>query len=114
MKAYPDHGNMSSKEKLFNYHLSRARMVMENLFGRLKGPWRCLLKRNDSQVANVIYITSAYVVLHNICDAYNDECLHEWIVECGPTPINPTTANTQAVLPSHVCDAIATHIFNNQ
>ena len=114
MKVYPEHGNMSSKEKLFNYCLSRARMIVENAFGCLKGRWRCLLKRNDSQVTNVISITSACVVLHNICEAYNDECLCEWVDECGPTPLNPTTANTQAVPPSHVRDAIATHIFNNQ
>jgi hypothetical protein len=47
MTAYPEHPNMTGKRKLFNHRLSRARMVVENVFGRLKGRWRSLLKRNN-------------------------------------------------------------------
>ena len=39
MKPYSDNGHLSSSTKDFNYRLSRARIVIENAFGRLKG--RC-------------------------------------------------------------------------
>ena len=46
MKPYPGAG-LSPKERKFNTSLSRAHVVVECAFGRLKGRWRPLLKRND-------------------------------------------------------------------
>lgn len=80
MKAYPEHQNMTVRQINYNYRLSRARMVVENAFGRLKGRWRCLLKRNDCSADNVITVVCACVVLHNICELFQDECLEEWTV----------------------------------
>ena len=34
-------------------------MVVENSYGRLKGRWRCLLKRLDFKLKNVPYVVSA-------------------------------------------------------
>ena len=45
MKAFPNNGQLSQQQKHFNYRLSRARVVVEHCYGRLKGRWRCLLKR---------------------------------------------------------------------
>lgn len=53
MKPCVEHGNVSAAAKNFNYRLSRARMVVENAFGRLKGRWRCLLKRNDAATEDI-------------------------------------------------------------
>lgn len=53
-------------------------MVVENAFGRLKGRWRCLLKRLDMQVNNATTAVGACVVLHNICELFGDYYLEEW------------------------------------
>ena len=45
MKPYIDNGHLSRDQRRFNYRLSRARVVVEDVYGRLKGRWRCLSKR---------------------------------------------------------------------
>ena len=47
-------------------------MVVENAFGRLKGRWRCLLKRMDFMLENVPNIVATCVILHNICEMFGD------------------------------------------
>ena len=79
MKPYSDTATTTPQEKNFNYRQSRARMVVENAFGRLKGRWRCLLKRIDCDLKNVPAIVASCVALHNICERYGDNCLEEWV-----------------------------------
>ncbi|XP_026088488.1 protein ALP1-like [Carassius auratus] len=50
MKGFPNHQNLTLNQSHYNFCLSSARMVVENAFGRLKGLWRCLLKRNDVDI----------------------------------------------------------------
>ena len=81
MKPYVQHGNLSVAAKNFNYRLSRARMVVENAFGHLKGRWRCLLKRNDAATEDVPTIISACCVLHNICEIHKEQFDETWMEE---------------------------------
>ena len=67
MKAYPNNGHLTREQKQFNYRLSKARVVVEHSYGRLKGRWRCLLKRLDVDVGDVPELVAACCVLHNIC-----------------------------------------------
>ena len=53
MKAFPDTGYLTQQQRNFNYRLSKARVVVEHSYGRLKGRWRCLLKRVDVSVYDV-------------------------------------------------------------
>ena len=115
MKAYPENPTMAQKQKLFNYRLSRARMVVKNAFGRLKGRWRCLLKRNDSRVSNVIDITTACVVLHNICEIFNDECLEEWATtDDGTQTASAGPSSSSDGVSSAIRDAIALYLHARQ
>ena len=58
MKPFPDRGLLDDRKR-YNYHMSQARMVVENAFGRLKGRWRCLLKRNDMSLERVPTVIAA-------------------------------------------------------
>ena len=79
MKPYPETGQTTAEQRRFNYMQSRARMPVENAFGRLKGRWRCLLKRMDCHLTNVPNVVASCVALHNMCEMFGDHCDNEWI-----------------------------------
>ena len=99
-------------KKCYNYWQSRARMVVENAFGRLKGRWRCLLKRMDFKLENVPCTVSACIVRHNLCELYRDNCLEKWTDHSSTESITPAPApssmgSTEA---NDVRDAIMQHL----
>jgi len=76
IKPYPE-GTRDPDEILFNKCLSSARVKVECAFGILKGRWRILQKRFDSNIDFAIKCTVACAILHNIClengDGWNEE-----------------------------------------
>ena len=94
MKPYPETSCITTQQKLFNYRQSRARMVVENAFGRLKGRWCCLLKRLDFKLENVPHVVSSCVVLHNMCEMFGDNCPTEWTATDIQSPQDTSTATT--------------------
>lgn len=93
MKPYP-YGNLNEQQQRYNYIHSRSRMVVENAFGRLKNRWRCLLKKNESDISNIPHIVGACVALHNFCENWREQYSQEWeeeeefhqpVVENGPS-----------------------------
>ena len=58
------HGDavLTPEKAYFNYYLSRARMITEGAFGKLKGKFRVLFRKCESKKE-----TENYVVLHNLC-----------------------------------------------
>ena len=98
MKPFPENVRTAASQKAYNYRQSRARMVVENAFGRLKGRWWCLLKRLDFKLENIPSIVGACIVLHNMCEVYGDYCLVEWTDhedhrQDFPRPSHETTDN---------------------
>ena len=110
MKPYPEYMGMPRKNRQFNYNLSRARIVVEHAFGRLKGRWRCLMKRLDHQLDHVTNVIAACVVLHNICELMGDECQEEWIdttLETDRLEVASNATSTASTAAGAIRDAFA-------
>ena len=65
LKPYRENVNTPPEQKYFNYRLSRARIIIECAFGKLKGRWRALLKRNNSHVSIMPTIVMACITYVN-------------------------------------------------
>ncbi|KAL2089152.1 hypothetical protein ACEWY4_016051 [Coilia grayii] len=74
MKPFSDTGRLTQEQQRFNYKISSARSVVETAFGRLKGRWRCLMKRNDCKLEMVKKMVLTCCVLHNMCEDNGDRC----------------------------------------
>ena len=81
MKAYPNTGHLTQQKKCFNYNLSKTRVTIEHSYGRLKGRWRCLLKRLDVDINDVPTIVTTCCVLHNMCELSGDLFMQDWLLE---------------------------------
>ena len=69
----------TEKQQGFNYCVSHACCVVKNAFGRLKGRWRSLMKRNDTDIRFLPTLATACCVLHNICEIHGDDFNNEWL-----------------------------------
>lgn len=115
MKPYPENARSTPEEKGFNYRQSRARMPVKNAFGRLKGHWRCLLKRMDCHLCNVPNVVASRVVLHNMCEMFGDHCDNEWIHRDEPSGMQVTNHGcnyTSAGQASYIRNAIKDFVNN--
>ncbi|KAK6168872.1 hypothetical protein SNE40_020041 [Patella caerulea] len=99
MKPYSELANMTAEQKKFNFILSRNRMVIENVFGRLKGRWRRLQKRVDCDIKDTPDLILTCCVLHNIlCEKQGEVYFDQWNIELDnpkPTPVVENMDNEQ-------------------
>ena len=51
--SYPENNDTPKEQCVFNYWPSRARMTVENTFGRLKGRFKRFSKRVDMEVSSL-------------------------------------------------------------
>ena len=117
MKGYSHTGQLSRSQLNYNYRLSRARNVVENAFGRLKGRWRCLLKRNDCDLEFVKLQVAACCTLHNICEVHGEAYYDEWTETLRTTalPQPPSQPLPRTAAPDHratgIRNAIAKYLL---
>ena len=79
IKPYQHHPDITAVQKNFNYRLSRARMTVENTFGRWKARCRRFLKKVEMDVTKVTVAVAASCILHNVCELSQEEILDEWM-----------------------------------
>nr|XP_048705918.1 tetratricopeptide repeat protein 33 isoform X1 [Caretta caretta]XP_048705919.1 tetratricopeptide repeat protein 33 isoform X1 [Caretta caretta] len=89
MKPYT--GTLDSSKELFNYRLSKCRMVIECAFGCLKARWRSLLIRLDLSETSIPIVIAACCVLHNLCESKGEKFMVGW--EVGQIAWWPVTHN---------------------
>ncbi|XP_064471832.1 uncharacterized protein LOC135386041 [Ornithodoros turicata] len=77
MKPYAN-AVSETPEALFNYNLSKTRRIVENAFGRLKARFRFIMKRLECTLPNAKQAVRTSCILHNICEAFNDNVEHQW------------------------------------
>ncbi|CAM5085083.1 unnamed protein product [Eretmochelys imbricata] len=76
MKPYT--GSVDSSQELFNYRLSKCRMVVECAFEHLKACWRSLVTWLDLSETNIPIVIAACCVLHNICESKGETFMAGW------------------------------------
>ena len=81
VKPFNFNSSLTAKQKHFNYRLSRARIVVENAFGRLKARWRRLMKRNDMSTEHIPTVITACCILHNICEIHGEYFNDSWLAD---------------------------------
>ena len=116
IKPYPGVA-LSAKKKKFNTRLSRARVVVECAFGRLKGRWRCLLIRNDVTIDHMTTLVTACCILHNLCEVHQDSFDEQWLDE-EVQASNQSLSTSASTIPSSststaVRDALCDYIERN-
>ena len=88
LRPYPENKNTERKQRRFNYRLSRARVTVENAFGRWKGRFCRFLKRVDMELENLVTVIAASCIMHNICEMNNKEVLFQWLEESSLATAN--------------------------
>ena len=78
LKGFQRNDNQPRRERVFNYRLSRARMTVENTFGRWKGRFIRFRKCVDMEVPALVNVVLASCILHNICEIQNNDFLPQW------------------------------------
>ena len=114
MKPFTHGTNLTSQQKTFNYRICRARIVVENAYGRLKARWRRLMKRNDMCIDNIPAVIKCACILHNVCEIHGDSFNDAWLrdVESNtefPQPASSSARDGSASRPKQVRDALMSH-----
>ena len=88
MKPYSRRG-LKQEERIFNYHISGAKRVVENLFGLLVQVWRCLLKTmevNTSKASKGLCVyTKVWLTgfggMATLCQEHGAEASHCLVID---------------------------------
>ncbi|XP_030219862.1 protein ANTAGONIST OF LIKE HETEROCHROMATIN PROTEIN 1 [Gadus morhua] len=112
LKPFQDTGRLTAEQQMFNRKFSRVRVVVENAFGRLKGRWRCLLKRNDSDLQLVKSMVMTCCALHNLCENHGETYETE-LTELDVQPAEPGVAVAQDVEGINVREGLMQFLLAN-
>lgn len=119
MKPFAHNTSLTAQQKCFNYRLSRARIVVENAFGRLKARWRRLLKRNDMAVEHIPTVISACCILHNICEVHGESFNNGWLqndseMEYQQPASSPPASVTNSSTPNNIRNTLMQYLHSQE
>ncbi|KAK3733250.1 hypothetical protein QZH41_011088 [Actinostola sp. cb2023] len=113
MRGYQDKGKLTPEQVAFNYGLSKARMVIEAAFGRLKGRFRCLFNRSDTSLKYLPTKIASCCVLHNLCEVRGDTLEGEDTnTTCSDDNLDVESQSTNTAA-KEIRDALATYFSAN-
>ena len=116
MKPFSNNTSLDLRQKCFNYHLSRARIVVENAFGRLKARWRRLMKKNDMRIEHIPNVIAVCCILHNMCELHGESFNETWLLQDEvdyPQPTSsPSTPSFSTQAPQHIGNAFAQYLYS--
>ncbi|CAM5147600.1 unnamed protein product [Eretmochelys imbricata] len=117
MKPYT--GTLNSSKELFNYRLSKCRMVVVCAFGCLKGRWCSLLTRSALSETNIPIVIAACCVLRNLCESKGETFMVGWEVETNCLATEYTQLDTRAIRRAqqealHIREALKTSFMTGQ
>lgn len=70
---FRDTGNLTEREKTFNFKLSSTRMIVEHSFGLLKGRFQRLHHVSNLDIETCSKLVMCCCILHNICIIHKDD-----------------------------------------
>lgn len=73
MRPYPGRSISNESQRIFNYRLSRARRVIENMFGIPTQRWRILFKPIIADASKAMNLVRTACVLHNFLRKVDDQ-----------------------------------------
>ncbi|KAM9376849.1 uncharacterized protein KZ484_009302 [Pholidichthys leucotaenia] len=111
LKPFHDTGRLTEEQHMFNQTISRVRGVVENAFSRLKGRWRCLLKRNDCDIELVKSMVLTCCALHNLCESH-EEAFDTTSDEAADEPV-VAAAEEAEEQGGDIRDVVMQYLFSN-
>lgn len=111
-KPYPRR-NLTIKQRVYSYRLTRARRMAECTFGILANKWRIFHHPIDVGIGFSDEIIKACCVLHNFVRKHDGIIFHDESYECPLPVIQPvgTRANTAG---THIRDYFANYFTSPQ
>lgn len=88
LRPYP-HKNLTVKERIFNYRLSRARRIVECTFGILANKWRIFHRPLDVNPEFCDVIVKGCCILHNYVRKKEGINFEDTLYECPMLDIHP-------------------------
>ena len=90
--------------------------MVEDAYGRLKGRWQCLLKRNDTDVSDLPEQVAACYVLHNMCEMHGERFNDDWLEDVeSSSNISVDNSSTTTLCESgeDIWRALTAYFINN-
>jgi len=110
MKPFAHNTDLTSDQRNYNYQMCRAQITVEIAFGRLKGRWRRLMKRNDMNVDNTPHVITAAC---NICEIHGEHFNDTWIQNVDGDYDQPETVARDTNTKREKCILLHTIFYSN-